>query len=105
MHRKKTVSHQLLLSFTGFLAATLAVGLWAPRMVHAQKKFVFSIGWVFYGRDLGWLTAREKGFYREEGLSNFEIVRGFGGGDTMTKVAAGAYTIGGSVPPIPQIIA
>ena len=95
----------LLLAVSGFLAATLAVGVWAPRRVHAQKKFVFSIGWVFYGRDLGWLTAREKGFYREEGLSNFEIVRGFGGGDTMTKVAAGAYTIGGSVPPISQIIA
>ena len=103
--RESKMRRLLLLGVSGFLAATLAVGVWAPRMVHAQKDFVFSIGWVFYGRDLGWLTARDKGFFQEEGLDNVKIIRGFGGGATMTKVGAGAYTVGGSVPPISQIIA
>ncbi len=95
----------LFFSIAGVLALSLVTGLWAP-LAHAQKKpFVFSIGWVFYGRDLGWLTARDKGFYKEEGLDNVKIIRGFGGGDTMTKVAAGAYTIGGAIPPISQVIA
>ena len=93
------------LCVAGFLALTLIAGLWAPAAQAQKKDFVFSIGWVFYGRDLGWLAAQNKGFYKEEALDNVKIIRGFGGGDTMTKVAAGAYTLGGSIPPISQLIA
>ncbi|MFQ5913720.1 MAG: ABC transporter substrate-binding protein [Nitrospinota bacterium] len=106
MRRESSTFHHGLFFFVaGVLALSLVIGLPAKPAQAQKKPFIFSIGWVFYGRDLGWLTAQEKGFYKEEGLPNVKIVRGFGGGDTMTKVAAGSFTVGGAIPPISQIIA
>jgi NitT/TauT family transport system substrate-binding protein len=62
----------------------------------AAEKVTYSLGWVMYGRDLGWLVARDKGYYKAEGL-NVNIVRGFGGADTAKKLGAGAYEIAGVV--------
>jgi NitT/TauT family transport system substrate-binding protein len=62
----------------------------------AAEKLTYSIGWVIYGRDLGWLVARDKGYYKAEGL-DVKIVRGFGGADTAKKLGAGSYEIAGVV--------
>lgn len=61
----------------------------------AAKKVTCSLGWVMYGRDLGWLVVRYKGYYKAgyykaEGL-DVNIVRGFGGADTAEKLGAGAF--------------
>lgn len=55
----------------------------------AAKKVTCSLGWVMYGRGLGWLVARDKGYYKAEGL-DVNSVRGFGGADTAEKLGAGA---------------
>jgi NitT/TauT family transport system substrate-binding protein len=58
-----------------------------------QEKFTFNLGWVPYGRDVGWFTALEKGFFAEEKL-DVSLVRGWGGVDAAKKVGAGAADVG-----------
>lgn len=70
----------------------MALGLIAS--AGAAENMTYSIGWVIYGRDLGWLVARDKGYYKAEGLE-VKIVRGFGGADTAKKLGAGNYDAGG----------
>ncbi|MFQ5912049.1 MAG: ABC transporter substrate-binding protein [Nitrospinota bacterium] len=58
-----------------------------------RDKVSFNSDWLFYGRDLGWFTAQGKGFYTEAGL-DVKIVRGYGSGDTVKKVATGTNDYG-----------
>ncbi|MFQ5911888.1 MAG: ABC transporter substrate-binding protein [Nitrospinota bacterium] len=76
------------------LVAVLVLG--CVTSVWAAEKMTYSIGWVIYGRDLGWLVARDKGYYKAEGL-DVNIVRGYGGADTAKKLGAGSYEIAGVV--------
>lgn len=55
-----------------------------------REKVTFNTDWVFYGRDLGWFAAQSKGFFAEAGL-DVQIVRGFGSGDTVKKIATGTH--------------
>lgn len=59
----------------------------------AADKVAYNHGWFFYGRDLYWFTALEKGFYAEAGLE-VTLRRGFGSGDTAKNIASGAADFG-----------
>ncbi|WP_108658481.1 ABC transporter substrate-binding protein [Acuticoccus kandeliae] len=53
----------------------------------------FVLDWAWQAMHGPFLIALEKGYYSDEGL-NVTIDRGFGSGDTINKVASGAYDIG-----------
>ncbi len=59
----------------------------------AQTPWKFTIDWVFDGSYSPFVLALDKGYYAAEGLS-VTIDRGFGSADAVSKVAAGAYTLG-----------
>ncbi|MCF3933527.1 ABC transporter substrate-binding protein [Acuticoccus sp. M5D2P5] len=53
----------------------------------------FALDWAWQAMHGPFLIALEKGYYADEGL-NVTIDRGFGSGDTINKVASGAYDVG-----------
>jgi NitT/TauT family transport system substrate-binding protein len=53
----------------------------------------FVMDWAFEGAQSIWPLAQDRGCFAKAGL-NVTIDRGFGSGDALTKVAAGAYEIG-----------
>jgi len=59
----------------------------------AQEKVSLRLDFIVNGYHGPFFTALGKGYYREEGL-DVEIVRGFGSGDTVKRVGAGANTFG-----------
>jgi NitT/TauT family transport system substrate-binding protein len=80
------------------LLVILALGVvsWTP-FVHAQakKKVTLTEDWILYGAQIPEFVARAKGYYAEEGLE-VDIVRGYGPGDTVKRVAAGSSEFGRS---------
>jgi len=65
------------------------------QLAYAQQwppvKMVLS--WAFTGEESSFVLADEEGFFRNEGLS-VRVDRGYGSGDTVTKVASGSYEFG-----------
>ncbi|MEM9430893.1 MAG: ABC transporter substrate-binding protein [Pseudomonadota bacterium] len=53
----------------------------------------FSLDWAWQGMHGPFLIAKERGYYAEEGL-DVSFDRGFGSGDTISKIAAKAYPMG-----------
>lgn len=53
----------------------------------------FTIDWVFDGSYAPFVLALDKGYYVSEGL-NVTVDRGYGSADAVSKIAAGAYTLG-----------
>jgi NitT/TauT family transport system substrate-binding protein len=66
------------------LLALLALAVAAPGF--AQQKFQFRLNWTLYGEHAPFFVAREKGFYREEGLE-VEIQEG-SGSTTVSQLVA-----------------
>ena len=64
-----------------------------PLAAQAETDVKFSLDWAWQAMHGPFLIALEKGYYADEGL-NVTIDRGFGSGDTISKIAAGAYDIG-----------
>ncbi|MFQ5914517.1 MAG: ABC transporter substrate-binding protein [Nitrospinota bacterium] len=79
------------------LTLVLSLFLLLPAPAPGAQKFKFALPWVPFGRDSGWFSALEKGYYAEEGL-DVTIHRGFGGADSIQKLVAGAYKIGTTDP-------
>src|SRR5437016_1119597 len=52
----------------------------------AQEKFQFRLNWTLYGEPAGFFVARDKGFYKEEGL-DVEILEG-SGSTTVAQLVA-----------------
>jgi NitT/TauT family transport system substrate-binding protein len=71
------------------LAAILALGVLAEGAA-AEKKIQFSLGWLPTGMHVGYFSALEKGYFRQEEF-DVSIVRGFGAGETVKTLAAGGY--------------
>ena len=69
-----------------FLLAMLALAVAAPGF--AQQKFQFRLNWTLYGEHAPFFVARDKGFYREEGL-DVEIQEG-SGSTTVSQLVANA---------------
>jgi len=57
------------------------------------QKVRLTLDWLVYGKHAGFYAAAEKGFYRENGL-DVTILRGFGSGDTVKRIAAGSEEFG-----------
>ena len=53
----------------------------------------FTLGWKTQGSDAAFFVARDKGYYKAEGL-NVVIDQGEGSGATVTRIMGGAYDAG-----------
>jgi len=74
-------------------AALLAFAL-LPAPAYAQNtKIKFVLDWAWQAQHAIWTLAQDNGHFAAEGL-DVTIDRGFGTGDTVTKVAAKAYDLG-----------
>lgn len=76
-------------------AAALSPVLSLPALhnARAQAPVRFSLDWALQGNHGMWALAEDRGIYRQNGLA-VRMDRGFGSGDTLVKVASGAYDIG-----------
>ena len=68
----------------------LALPATAPR---AQDRALFQMDWIPTGEHAAWYAGAARGFWRENGI-DISLTRGFGSGDTVNKVGAGAATFG-----------
>lgn len=76
-----------------FTAAILA-GIALAGSAFAQETTVkFTLGWKTQGSDAAFFVARDKGYYKAEGL-NVVIDQGEGSGATVTRIMGGAYDAG-----------
>ena len=66
------------------VAAAMSTALVAPAA--AQTKFPFRLNWTLYGEHAPFFVARDKGFYKEEGL-DVEILEG-SGSTTVAQLVA-----------------
>ena len=80
--------HRLMVNLAGRIGFFTAALLLCALTAQAAEKVTYNSDWLFYGRDLGWFTALDKGFFKEVGL-DVKIVRGFGSGKTVKTVSAG----------------
>lgn len=55
----------------------------------AEEKVKLSLEWLISGRHVGFFVAKEKGFYKEEGL-NVDIERGYGTADSIKRISTGS---------------
>ena len=58
----------------------------APAGAQTPEKFQFRLNWTLYGEHAGFFVARDKGFYKEEGL-DVEILEG-SGSTTVAQLVA-----------------
>lgn len=82
--------------FTTFRAAIVGAGaIFLSTAAHAQDltKLQFSLDWAWQGMHGPFLLAKENGYYADAGL-DVSFDRGFGSGDTISKIAAKAYPMG-----------
>jgi len=76
------------------IAGTAASTLLLAGAVQAQVTTVkFTLGWKTQGSDAAFFVARDKGYYKAEGL-NVVIDQGEGSGATVTRIMGGAYDAG-----------
>jgi NitT/TauT family transport system substrate-binding protein len=67
------------------LAAAAAIAAFGSP-AHAQEKFQFRLNWTLYGEHAPFFVARDKGFYKDEGL-DVEILEG-SGSTTVAQLVA-----------------
>ena len=72
------------------VAAAMSAALVAPAV--AQTKFPFRLNWTLYGEHAPFFVARDKGFYKEEGL-DVEIQEGSGSTTVSQLVANGSSPV------------
>jgi NitT/TauT family transport system substrate-binding protein len=78
-------------TFSRLVLTGVALGFGAP--AHAQTtKFPFRLNWTLYGEHAPFFLARDKGFYREEGLE-VEIQEGSGSTTVSQLVANGSSPV------------
>ncbi len=82
------VRHRLPTFFACLLFATLLAG-----SAKAETKVKFLLDWAFQGQQAAFTVPADDGTFQKLGL-NVTIDRGVGSGDTVVKVASGAYDIG-----------
>ena len=84
-----------------FLAASAALGLAAPAILRgraaqaqgAGKPIKFVVDFAYQGNHAIWGLGLQQGLFTAQGL-DVTMDRGYGSGDTIVKVASGAYDIG-----------
>jgi NitT/TauT family transport system substrate-binding protein len=73
--------------------ATLMAGSMAPRIASAATNVRFILDWAFQGQHAMFTLPVDDGTYSKLGL-DVTVDRGAGSGDTVIKVASGAYDMG-----------
>lgn len=78
-----------------FIMAGLVAGgqILGKTSSEALETYTFAQDWVFSGKHAGFYAALDLGYYKEAGL-DIKIERGYGSGDTVTKVGAGVAEFG-----------
>lgn len=74
-------------------ALVICSGLLPSSARAQQKQAKMVLSWAFTGEESPFVLAEEGGYFQKEGIA-VHVDRGYGSGDTVTKVAAGAYDIG-----------
>src|SRR5262252_10207564 len=72
---------------------TVALAAVMATAAQAADKVRFQTDWIPSGEHAMYYGGWQKGIYAEEGL-DITITRGYGSGDTVTKLAAGAFDFG-----------
>jgi NitT/TauT family transport system substrate-binding protein len=80
-------------SFARLGAAALLAFAALPASAQTPVPVKFALDWALQGNHAVFSMALDKGHFTREGLA-VSMDRGFGSGDTVTKVASGAYDIG-----------
>jgi len=75
------------------LGLAVACGAGAAAQAQSRLPVKFIMDWAFEGAQSIWTLAEERGCFSKAGI-DITIDRGFGSGDTVSKLAAGAYPIG-----------
>ena len=76
------------------ILAGAALGLGAPAVLRAQAvPMKFVVDYAYQGNHAIWGLGLARGLFRAQGL-DVTMDRGYGSGDTIVKVASGAYDIG-----------
>jgi NitT/TauT family transport system substrate-binding protein len=70
-----------------------SLGLIMTQTVHAEDSVRLVLDWAFEGPQAMWSAAAKSGCFEQKGL-DVSIDRGFGSGDSISKVASGSYAIG-----------
>lgn len=84
----------MLHSLLNSIARTAAATLLLAGAAQAQDTTIrFTLGWKTQGSDAAFFVARDKGYYKAEGL-NVVIDQGEGSGATVTRIMGGAYDAG-----------
>ncbi len=87
-----TLKRLLALVLLAFAAGPLA-GSRPAAAADAPLPVKFVLDWAFEGAQSIWTLADQRGCYKKAGIA-VTIDRGFGSGDTVSKVASGAYDVG-----------
>lgn len=71
----------------------LAAALSVPPAAIAQDRALLQLDWIPTGEHAAYFAGVQRGFWRENGIE-LSLTRGYGSGDTVTKLAAGAAQFG-----------
>ena len=71
----------------------VGAALLAAAAAQAQPKAKFILDWAFQGQQSIWTLAQDKGYFKAAG-ADITVDRGYGSGDTVAKVASGAWDMG-----------
>jgi len=75
------------------IVACAAAALFFAGAAQAQPKAKFILDWAFQGQQSIWTLAQDKGYFKAAG-ADITVDRGYGSGDTVAKVASGAWDMG-----------
>lgn len=71
----------------------LGMAMLMPRVAAAQDKVAFLMDWIPSGEHAAYYSGWQRGIFAKHGI-DVTISRGYGSGDTVTKVAAGSAQFG-----------
>ena len=77
----------------GIVAGLFALATSVMQPAQAQDRALLLLDWIPTGEHAAYFAGAQRGFWRENGI-DLSITRGYGSGDTVAKVAAGAATFG-----------
>src|SRR3984957_10430398 len=77
----------------GLQAGLMLLTSWRTAQAQSATNVKFVVDFTYQGNHAIWGLALAQGMFSREGL-NVTMDRGYGSGDTIVKVASGAYDIG-----------
>lgn len=79
--------------FRTIAAGLCAIALLAARPAAAEDRALLQLDWIPTGEHAAYFAGVARGFWREQGI-DLSLTRGYGSGDTVNKLAAGAAQFG-----------